>query len=194
MTFSKWTTSGSRSYPELLLEVSKRLLHDVKELQDRLHRNPTNSLCRPTSRAPWEKAGDAAKDKETPADCGTAKATATATEGDLPKETAGTNPAAANRPSPGKGSGKPPSRQPGSPGHGRTQELAVTATCEDRLESCTACGLVLAADAGSQAYTAWDEIDIAPQVEGLIGLMFSVTRHRLLEVSCACGHVSRALS
>jgi len=30
---------------ELLLEVSKRLLHDVKELQDRLNRNPTNSSC-----------------------------------------------------------------------------------------------------------------------------------------------------
>ena len=28
---------------ELLLEVSKRLLHDVKELQDRLNQNPDNS-------------------------------------------------------------------------------------------------------------------------------------------------------
>jgi transposase len=157
---------------ELLLEVSKRLLHDVKELQDRLNRNPTNSSCPPTSQAPWEKAGDAAKDKETPAESGTADATATDTVGDLPKETAGTSPAVANGPSPGKGSGKSPGRQPGSPGHGRTQKLAVTATCEHRPESCTACGLALAADAGSQAYTAWDEIDIAPQVEGLIGLTF----------------------
>jgi hypothetical protein len=50
----------------------------------------------------------------------------------------------------------------------------------------------LSADAASQAYTAWDEVDIAPQVEGLIGLTFRVTRHTLLEVSCSCGHVSRA--
>ena len=40
---------------ELLLEVSKRLLHDVKELQDRLHRNPENSSRPPTSQAPWAK-------------------------------------------------------------------------------------------------------------------------------------------
>ena len=34
---------------ELLLEVSKRLLHDVKELQDRLNQNPDNSSRPPTS-------------------------------------------------------------------------------------------------------------------------------------------------
>lgn len=52
---------------------------------------------------------------------------------------------------------------------------------------------MLAAEAPSQAYKAWDEIDLAPQVKGMIGLMFSVTRHSLLDVGCACGHVSRAL-
>ncbi len=44
----------------------------------------------------------------------------------------------------------------------------------------------------SRACTAWDEVDIAPPVEGLIGLTFSVTRHTLLEVSGSCEHVSRA--
>ena len=33
------------------------------------------------------------------------------------------------------------------------------------------------ADAASQADTAWDEVDMAPLAEGLIGLTFSVTRH-----------------
>ena len=42
---------------ELLLEVSKRLLHDVKELQDRLNQNPDNSSRPPTSQAPWAKKG-----------------------------------------------------------------------------------------------------------------------------------------
>ena len=59
-------------------------------------------------------------------------------------------------------------------------------------EHCAACTAALAADAKSQAYTGWDEIDIAPPVEGRIGLMFSVTRHLLLETECTCGHVSRA--
>ncbi|HRD93494.1 MAG TPA: hypothetical protein PK201_10245 [Accumulibacter sp.] len=35
----------------LLLEVSKRLLHDVKELQDQVNQNPGNS-----SPQPWKKA------------------------------------------------------------------------------------------------------------------------------------------
>ena len=43
---------------ELLLEVSKRLLHDMKELQGRLNQNPDNSSRPPTSEAPWAKTAD----------------------------------------------------------------------------------------------------------------------------------------
>ena len=43
---------------ELLLEVSRRLLHDVKELQDRLNQHPENSSRPPTSQAPWAKHDD----------------------------------------------------------------------------------------------------------------------------------------
>jgi len=39
---------------ELLLEVSKRLLQDVKELQDRLNQNPGNSSRPPSTKAPRE--------------------------------------------------------------------------------------------------------------------------------------------
>jgi transposase len=172
---------------ELLLEVSKRLLHDVKELQDRLNQNQANNSRPPSTEAPWGKARDPAVEKETPVEAGAAE---TAGESAPAQET---TPPVTKRPSPRKGSGKPPGRQPGSPGHGRTQKLAVTDRCAHRLENCAACGAVLAEDAESQAYTAWDEIDIAPPVEGRIGLMFSVTRHTLLEVRCACGHVSRAM-
>jgi transposase len=84
-------------------------------------------------------------------------------------------------------------KQPGSPGYGRTQKLAVTGTCDHRPESCTACARALSADAPSKRYTAWDEIDIAPPVEGRIGLMFLIIRHYLLETNCDhCDHVSRA--
>jgi hypothetical protein len=91
-----------------------------------------------------------------------------------------------------KKSGKRPGRQPGSPGHGRSQKLAITARSDHRPERCAACGTALSADAAPQAYTAWDEVDIAPAVEDLIGLTFRITRHTLLEVICSCGHVSRA--
>ena len=178
---------------ELLLEVSKRLLHDVKELQDRLNQNPDNSSRPPTSEAPWAKTADSeeqsgAADESDTADAAAARATGSATE-----ETEQALPVDGQRSSTKKGSGRRPGKQPGSPGHGRSQKLAITARSEHRPEFCAACAAVLSADAASQAYTAWDEVDIAPRVEGLIGLTFRVTRHTLLEVSCSCGHVSRAL-
>ncbi len=176
---------------ELLLEVSKRLLHDVKELQDRLNQNPENSSRPPTSQAPWAK-HDAPEGKDAPAE-------------NEPAEVASGKPrqgsdgaeapvkAAVKLPTVPKPSNKKAGKQPGSQGYGRTQKLAVTDTCHHRPDTCAACGLGLAAEAPSQSYTAWDEIDIAPQVEDQIGVIFRVTRHHLLEARCSCGHISRAL-
>lgn len=171
----------------LLLEVSKRLLDDVKELHDRLNQSPDNSSRPPTSQAPWERASDAEVGEDSPIEIDTEAAA----EGKTEAAEEAAKPAV-KPPSAAKGSGKKPGKQPGSQGFGRTQKLTVTATCEHRPENCAACALALAADAKSQAYTGWDEIDLAPQVDGTIGLLFSVTRHLLLEVVCSCGHVSRA--
>jgi transposase len=177
---------------ELLLEVSKRLLHDVKELQDRLNRNPDNSSRPPTSQAPWAKTGDSEEPPGAVDESGTTGATAETATGSSTEETEQVPAVDGQRPSARKGSGKRPGKQPGSAGHGRSQKRAITARCEHRPEMCAACAAALSADAASQAYTAWDEVDIAPPVEGLIGWTFSVTRHTLLEVSGSCGHVSRA--
>ncbi|WP_434735332.1 IS66 family transposase [Accumulibacter sp.] len=176
---------------ELLLEVSKRLLHDVKELQDRLNQNPGNSSRPPTSQPPWAKTGGSEEQSGAADERDTADVAAE-TAGSSTEETEQAPPVYGQRPSAQKGSGKRPGKQPGSAGHGRSQKLAITARCEHRPEICAACAAALWGDAASQAYTAWDEVDIAPPVEGLIGLTFSVTRHTLLEVSCSCGHVSRA--
>ncbi|RDE50325.1 MAG: hypothetical protein DVS81_12150 [Candidatus Accumulibacter meliphilus] len=51
---------------ELLLEVSKRLLHDVKELQGQVNQNPGNSSRPPSTKAPWEKAPDPAEGNGAP--------------------------------------------------------------------------------------------------------------------------------
>ncbi len=171
---------------ELLLEVSKRLLHDVIALQDRLNQGPENSSRPPGSQAPWEKSAGKAEAAGAQTESGASEAPAKSRE-DAAKAVA-ERPSGSNR----KGSGKRPGKQPGSPGHGRTQKLAVTDACEHSPETCAVCGKTLTADAVSHSYTAWDEVDIAAQVEGEIGLRFSVTRHNLLEVRCACGHASRA--
>jgi transposase len=164
----------------------------VKELQDRLNQNPDNSSRPPTSQAPWAKKGGSEEQSGAADESGTAEAAAETATGSSTEETEQALPVDGQRSSTQTGSGKRPGKQPGSPGHGRSQKLAITTRREHRPESCAACGAALSADAASQAYTAWDEVDIAPPVEGLIGLTFRVTRHTLLEVSCSCGHVSRA--
>ena len=176
---------------DLLLEVSRRLLHDVQELQDRLNQNPDNSSRPPTSQPPWAKTGgseeqDGAADERDSADVAAEPA------GSSTEETEQAPPVDGQRPSAKKGSGKRPGKQPGSPGHGRSQKLVITARCEHRPGICAACAAALPADAVSQAYTAWDEVVMVPPVDGRIGLTFRVTRHTLVEVSCSCGHVSRA--
>ncbi|MEF8747614.1 MAG: hypothetical protein V5B31_07215 [Candidatus Accumulibacter propinquus] len=116
---------------ELFLEVSKRLLHDVKELQDRLNQSPTNSSRPPTSRAPWEKPRDAAGEAsdarvENPPESAAEPATDAA---DSTAEPVKANVTPSSSP---KGSSKPRGKQPCCPGHGRTQKLAITDTCEYR--------------------------------------------------------------
>ena len=173
---------------ERLLEVSKRLLHDVKVLQDRQNQTPNNSSRPPGSQAPWERSassGETTQDTE-----------AESAEVDAGEVTAApvTTPAAKPaRDAKGQKSGKKQGKQPGSPGHGRTQKLMVTDTREHHPGFCAACGKEIAVGSGVLPYTAWDEIDIAPLVEGEIGLRLSVTRHLLYEGNCvSCDHDSRA--
>ena len=183
--------------PEALLEVSNRLLDDVKELQDRLNRNPDNSSQPPSSQAPWSRStpepvlaenaeSEEQEEREKIEKAAVEIAQKATSEEDKKEDTKKTL-------KPSLPSKKPPGKQKGSLGYGRTQKLAFTATCDHRPDRCTACGNPLGADAPSQAYTGWDEIDIAPQVQDLIGMTFSVTRHRLYDVTCSCDHISRAM-
>jgi len=180
---------------ERLLDVSIRLLDDVKEMQDRLNQNPANRSRPPTNQAPWEKPGAGEEEDEgMPAKRPPAKVPEAATEAmDPANSTEETVPRDEPPPLPLKASDRKAGKQSGSPGHGRTQQLTVTDTCEHRPACCAACGLALATDTPSQAYTAWDEVPIAPPIDGQIGLIFRVTRHQMLEVSCPCGHTTRAL-
>ena len=182
--------------PALLLEVSKRLLADVKTLQDRLNQNPSNSSRPPSSQAPWEKPSRGAKagagqDADTAAESGSAEPVS----GGAAAQAEASAPEVDARASKASVKADPPRRagkQPGSPGYGRTQKLALTDTCTHRPPHCTACGAALPASREGRAYTGWDEVDLAPRAMGELGLRLIVTRHRLLEVRCGCGHVSRA--
>ena len=127
---------------ELLLEVSKRLLHDVTGLQDRLNQNPTNSSRPQASRAPWEKARDAAGEKGD-ASVENSPQAAAETAPDAADSTAETVKANVKSSASPKAASEPRGKQPGSPEHGRTQKLMIINTCEHRPERCTACGPAL---------------------------------------------------
>ena len=179
----------------VLLEVSKRLLSDVKALRDRQKQGPDNSSRPPSSRAPWEKAKGGGKDAEEAPQ----QAAEPEPQSEPQPEAASADPGRAPAPAPKGGAARGgelrrrPGKQPGGPGFGRTQKLMATDTRVHRPAHCAACGAALEASAEAQAYTAWDEVDIGEQAQGQIGLLLTVTRHQMLEVRCRCGHVSRAV-
>jgi transposase len=101
-----------------------------------------------------------------------------------------------------------PGRRVGAPGHGRQQKLEPTHTQEYRPLCCAACQQALPTDGEAQAWTAWDTLEMVrlsdPQHTGCnapvsdpaapleLGLHIKVTRHRLMQQRCACGHTTRA--
>jgi len=171
---------------EVLLEVSKRLLHDVKELQDRLNQNPDDSSRAPTSQAPWAKTGSSEGQGGAADERGAA---------DVAAETAGSSTRKRrNRLHRSMASGHRPRRGLGSSRASRRAAQVMVAVRNWRAPRRALrrlCGSAVGG-CGVAAYTASDEVDIAPPVEGPIGLTFRVARHTLLGVSCSCGHVSRA--
>lgn len=170
-----------------LRQVSARILQDLKEARDRLNQTPDNSSRPPSSRAPWEK-GQTEKKGPAPDDDGSEAETARESDG-CGESSAGCEPARGELPAVPK---KKPGKQPGAKGFGRTQKFAVTGGQTHRAGVCTACGDPLPVDAPSQAYAAWDEIDIEVLAEG--GLRLNCTRHTLLDITGGCcGHTTRTL-
>jgi transposase len=171
--------------------LSGRLLDDLKEARDRLNQNSKNSSRPPSSDLPYGRGGrevaddDAPPMAEEPVD----------TESE-PAESRGptceaTVPAEPANPSPKAPVSRKPGRQPGAPGHGRTQTLALTATRCHRPSVCACCGLALAETAPGRAYGGYDEVDLLPADPKAPGLALTVTRHLPFEVRCDCGHCTR---
>lgn len=158
---------------ERLLQVSKRLLYDVKELPDRLNQNPENRSRSPTRQAAWAKpekveSGNVLPDENFPGESETEVAAAEATEATEGVEDTAQAPvkpstaAKASRTTDGKAGW-----QSGSRGYGRSQKFAATGTRDHSPEHCAACVEALAADARLRADTAWDEINLAPSVDAI---------------------------
>ena len=180
---------------EALRGLSMRLLADLTEAWDRLNQGPENSSRPPSSRAPWERKNGG--ERETDAD---AEADAMAADDDREPEPAANlaEPKSAEPKSAEPKSAEPkptrkPGKQPGAPGIGRTQVFQANGEQAHYPERCAGCGQPLAG-AGAVAYTGFQAVDLRWDEPARPGLTLWVVDHRYEEISCPCGHVTRAVA
>jgi transposase len=159
--------------PEKLLEVSGKLLEDLKEARDRLNQTPGNSSRPSGSFAPWEGSivTDGSPVEEVP---------------DKEEETE--KKPAKKRAKPKEQKKKKAGKQKGAKGHGRKVELAVTDVKIHRAEECAACEEELGAEAKFEARTGLYVLDVKM---GNPGLEVSHIKHIYGDTHCECGHITR---
>jgi transposase len=184
---------------EALRGLSVRLLADLKEAWDRLNQGPENSSRPPSSRAPWErKHGEPPSDEDLadgelepePAEPQSVEAKP-AEANPAEANPAEANPAEANpaQMKPARKAGK----QRGAPGIGRTQVFQANAEQAHYPERCAGCGQPLE-PAGAVAYTGFQAVDLRGDDPARPGLTLWVVDHRYYEISCPCGHRTRAVA
>jgi hypothetical protein len=171
-----------------LKEISNRLLEDLKEARDRLNRTPDNSSRPPSSRAPWESSAVEQGPNEVPDRVEDEGEPAQGKDGP-PAQDKPAAPTTTKSPTSVK---RRPGKQPGTPGHGRTQRIKAIAHEQHRPELCASCGAGLSSAMPSTAYTGYDEIDLAEREPAELGMRLICTRHTLYAVTCSCAHQTRA--
>ena len=174
-----------QSLPEpMARSVLGRVVADLKEARDRLNQNSANSSRPPGSQLPWANRRMAEPDATVAAAGEVVRIADPTLAVEAPEESA------APRGAVNQASNRQPGRQPGAPGHGRTQKLLIQEEIHRHPEGCAACGAPL--PPVGPAFTAWETIDVVPQALGAVGLKLGVTRTLLHEAVCACGHHTRA--
>jgi len=163
--------------PDKLVEVSLKLLEDLKEARDRLNQTPQNSSRPSGSYAPWEGSivSDASPIEEVPNK-------EPETEEKKKKKKRDKRQSKAGR---GK---KKQGKQKGAKGHGRKVELAVSGVKIHRAEECAACGDKLGEEAKFEARTGLYVLDVEM---GKPGLQVSHVKHLYGDSYCSCGHMTR---
>lgn len=163
--------------PEVLYDLSLRLLADLKEARDCLNEGPENSSRPPSSRALWERTSGEHLTDEDPED------------GELTQdsgEVADAQPVDAQR-------ARKAGKQAGAPGIGRTQVFQAHEEQAHYPDVCAGCGQTLD-PAGAIAYTGFQSVDLHWGDPGAPGLTLWVVNHRYYQTACACGHHTRAVA
>jgi hypothetical protein len=175
--------------PEAALRhLSQTLLADLKEARERLAQNPPNSTRPPSSRGPWEYDPPA----EEPAPADTAPAAAALPPAAPPVDAPAATPPSGGGTTRNRRDGQAEKRQAGAPGIGRTQVYTAHHIEEHRPAVCAPCGQPLSATAPAVSYTGFQALDLDGGDAAAPGLRLRVINHRYLDVTCPCGHHSRA--
>jgi len=168
--------------PSKLLDVSLKLLEDLKEARDRLNQTSQNSSRPSGSYAPWERSvvnEDESQDEEQ----GDDEKTELETQGKA-KESVDEAVAAEDQ-QPKKKAGK----QKGAKGYGRKVKLAVTDVEIHHAKECAACGEELGEDAEFKANTGLYVVDIETREPGI---QVTHVKHLYGGTTCICGHVTKS--
>jgi transposase len=176
---------------EELLEVSVRLLRDLKEARERLNQNPSNSSRPPSSCDPWIVARleepEEQIDEESDSDNSLLSQAIQIDDDDGDsQEDEGTK----KKGTP-PGQGRKAGKQKGAAGCGRTQKLPVTDEVIHRAQECAACGCKLGEEAEFVAQTGHYVIDIEVGNETESGIRVTNIKHIYGDTICSCGHVTR---
>lgn len=162
--------------PAKLVEVSLKLLEDLKESRDRLNQTVQNSSRPSGSFAPWEggivSAGSPVEEE---------------VDREPEEEKKKKKKRSKSQSKTGQGK-KKKGKQRGAKGYGRKVELAVTGVKIHRTEECATCGAELGEEAEFEARTGLYVLDVAM---GNPGLSVSHVKHLYGDTHCSCGHVSR---
>jgi hypothetical protein len=167
--------------PDKLVEVSLKLLEDLKEARDSLNQTAQNSSRPSGSFAPWE--GGAVASSPAAMEVAEPEPAEEAPPRHKKHPPLTDGPAGAGEPP----EAKKPGKQKGAPGHGRKVELAVTDIKLHRAEVCAACGNKLGAEEPFEARLGLYVLDVEL---GTPGLQVSHVKHLYGASVCSCGHRS----
>ena len=188
---AEWLEARTR---EELLQISEKLLDDLKEARERLNQNSSNRSVPPGSQAAWyHPVGAAEKDEDNDDDTPIPPSPNDKDDGGEPDaEKAESRSEKELKAGKGVKVQRKPGKQPGAQGFGHTQRLPVTATEHHRANQCAGCGQAFTSETPSSAYTAFYTVDIEYGEPEQPGIRVSNTRHRYYDSLCPCGHTTRA--
>jgi hypothetical protein len=179
------------SDPDALLGLSIKLTGDLKEALERLNQNPSNSSKPSGSQAPWDKGlSDTAAEQDLPASADDCTEPSSQDDEPLAQHSADelpetTPPANIEKPK------RKPGKQPGAPGFGRVQKLAVTDTIKHHCLDCSVCNTDLSCI--EKAYTGFYTIDIEFGDRDAPGVQLTNTHHIYYAATCPkCGLDNRS--